>query len=58
MDNKCMIDALLFDSINRAMQKLGIEKTLETIESISNSTLRMKLRQEYFKIIADRLDKQ
>ena len=49
--NSELCDILIYNSIRRAINTLGLERTLETIESINQPIYRAKLRQGYFKYI-------
>lgn len=55
---KLMLDRSLTNNIVKAINTLGIERTLETIEHLVNPILRAKLRQKYFEVLKSRKDEK
>lgn len=55
MDN--WVQIYLQQNIQKAINSLGIERTLETIEHIANPIFRAKLRQIYFEMLKNRFYK-
>lgn len=53
-----MLDRSLTNNIVKAINTLGIERTLETIEHLVNPILRAKLRQKYFEVLKSRKDEK
>lgn len=52
--NSEFVEILIDDTIQRAVNTLGLEGTLESIESIASPIYRAKLRQGYFRYLKRR----
>jgi len=50
MDKVTLVKALVRDSVQRGIRKLGLERTLEVIECIANIKQRLWMREAYYEL--------
>ena len=47
-----LVKVIIKDSVQRSMGQMGIERTLEVIESISNVKQRLWMREAYYELVS------